>query len=284
MTNLPSTNEAYEKSQSQDTLSLEDAMTSGGASSLSSFAGIVVLASLFGRSLTHLHRPSDGDKAEDPVNGGFWKRHHKLDNILTNTLMFLPDHLRVPAGSRDPNVIFLNTNIHAATICLHQAAILKAEKHDLDLDMIKQSTDRCFTAAEEIVNIMKLTSHLHVSTVSSNHSNTIYVANQSSKSHPFMSFCLYVGARVFTHAYKKRRSDEGLRRNLDFLLNAMQAHRRKNPLTESFLVQLTVDLEAAGLDGPRDFSRQSYSLTKASVCHKNSSTLQLNSQANQMAE
>ena len=45
----------------------------------------------------------------------------------------------------------------------------------------------------------------------------------------------------------------------------MQAHRRKNPLTESFLIQLTVDLEAAGLEGPRDYTRQSYSLTKTAV-------------------
>jgi hypothetical protein len=35
--------------------------------------------------------------------------------------------------------------------------------------------------------------------------------------------------------------------SLQFLLQAMHALRRKNPLTESFLVQLDLDLESAGL-------------------------------------
>jgi hypothetical protein len=35
--------------------------------------------------------------------------------------------------------------------------------------------------------------------------------------------------------------------SLQFLLQAMQALRRKNPLTESFLVQLDLDLESAGI-------------------------------------
>jgi hypothetical protein len=37
--------------------------------------------------------------------------------------------------------------------------------------------------------------------------------------------------------------------SLQFLLQAMQALRRKNPLTESFLVQLDLDLESAGVLG-----------------------------------
>ena len=189
MTNLPSTNEAYERSQAQDTITLTDAMTGDGASSLSSFAGIVVVASLFGRSLTHLHRSGDSDRPDDPVNGEFWKRHHKLDKILTNTLMFLPDQLRVPTGNKDPHVIFLNTNLHASAICLHQAAILKAEKHKLSVEMVKQSTDRCFAAAEEIVSIMRLTSHLHVATVSRvTHALLRYVQLIDSKVAPVLVF------------------------------------------------------------------------------------------------
>ena len=38
--------------------------------------------------------------------------------------------------------------------------------------------------------------------------------------------------------------------SLQFLLQAMQALRRKNPLTESFLVQLDLDLESAGIPKP----------------------------------
>ena len=81
---------------------------------------------------------------------------------------------------------------------------------------------------------------------------------------PFLAFCLYVAARVIIHSYKKRTSDEGIKNNLDFLLNAMQAHRKKNQLTESFLVQLTFELEAAGLENP--LVKRSLSPTALAVC------------------
>jgi hypothetical protein len=65
---------------------------------------------------------------------------------------------------------------------------------------------------------------------------------------PFMAFCLFVAARIYAHAFKKRPNDQHARSNLEFLLRAMAAGRKKNPLTESFLVQLMVDLEGCGLD------------------------------------
>lgn len=65
---------------------------------------------------------------------------------------------------------------------------------------------------------------------------------------PFLSFCLYVAARVFVQYLKSRPKDTQIHTSLQFLLAAMQAFKRKNPLTESFLVQLDVDLESAGLN------------------------------------
>ena len=184
MTNLPASDTAFEGNQEEKTMSLADAMTADGAASLSSFAGIVVLASLFGRTLTHLHRSKSLDKPEDYENGEFWVRHRKLDSLLTNTMIFLPEHLRVPNGSKDPNVPFLNMHIQASVICLHQAAILKAEKHELEVKLIKTSVDRCYSAAEEIVSIMKLTSHINVSSVRIRHSEVfksslIVIADES---------------------------------------------------------------------------------------------------------
>lgn len=66
---------------------------------------------------------------------------------------------------------------------------------------------------------------------------------------PFISFCLYVAARVFVQYLKSRPNDAQVKTSLQFLLSAMHAIKRKNPLTESFLVQLDVDLEGAGLEG-----------------------------------
>jgi hypothetical protein len=66
---------------------------------------------------------------------------------------------------------------------------------------------------------------------------------------PFISFCVYVAARVFVQYLKTRPNDQQMGASLQFLLQAMQALRRKNPLTESFLVQLQLDLESAGIQG-----------------------------------
>lgn len=67
---------------------------------------------------------------------------------------------------------------------------------------------------------------------------------------PFISFCVYVAARVFVQYLKTRSKDQQMNSSLQFLLQAMQALRRKNPLTESFLVQLDLDLEGAGIQKP----------------------------------
>ena len=61
---------------------------------------------------------------------------------------------------------------------------------------------------------------------------------------PFISFCLYVSARVFVQYLKSRPDDSQTADALRFLLSAMNAIKRQNPLTESFLVQLDVDIEA----------------------------------------
>lgn len=52
--------------------------------------------------------------------------------------------------------------------------------------------------------------------------------------------------------YLKSRPDESqIADSLRFLLAAMGALKRLNPLTESFLVQLDVDLEALGMRIPK---------------------------------
>lgn len=72
---------------------------------------------------------------------------------------------------------------------------------------------------------------------------------------PFIAFCLYVSARVFVQYLKARREDAAVLSSLHFLLAAMQVLKTKNPLTESFLVQLDVDLDGTGLDLPSSKSR-----------------------------
>ncbi|KAJ5380272.1 uncharacterized protein N7496_002700 [Penicillium cataractarum] len=229
MTNLPASEESFLKSKPQRTLRLSDIIAGEGVSTLAPFACVCVLANLFGRNLVHIHRPQPLDNDHD-LNGEFWKRHRSHDNILLHIALSLPEHLRLPSGMDDVNVIFANMSIHTSTICLHQAAIFKAEKNKMPNQIITESKRRCLVAANQISSIMKMVSHMDLSSLN-----------------PFMSFCLYISARVFVQYLKSRPDDSTVYSSLQFVVSALNAMKSKNPLTESFLVQLDVDLEGTGI-------------------------------------
>ncbi|KAF1915234.1 fungal-specific transcription factor domain-containing protein [Ampelomyces quisqualis] len=230
-TNLPASEEAFERSKPMATGSLDQGLEPNGATGLQALGFIVLTAAMFGRNLLHLHRPGEDDNDED-INGGFWNRHRIIEQMLLQTSLNLPDHLRLPSGLTDPNVVFANMCMHTSAICLHQAAILKADKHRMLASVSNESKIRCVTAAAEIASIMRIISHMDLSATN-----------------PFISFCVYVAARVFVQYLKTRPKDQQMTSSLQFLLQAMQALRRKNPLTESFLAQLDLDLESAGIRG-----------------------------------
>lgn len=112
---------------------------------------------------------------------------------------------------------------------------------------------------------MRTISHLDLSTVSSRkpidpfgpqrkrvgEEKRELITNRNAQMNPFISFCLYVAARVFVQYLRSRPQDHQIGSSLQFLLSAMHAIKRKNPLTESFLIQLDVDLESAGLESLR---------------------------------
>lgn len=144
--------------------SLEQALTPNGIQNLQSFGGIVLMATLFGRNLLHLHRPGPDDR-DDDLDGGFWTRHRTIENILLQTSLGLPDHLRLPNGLSDPNAVFMNMKLHTSVICLHQAAIFKADKYRLPVNVSNESKIRCVTAAAEIASLMRMISHLDLAAV-----------------------------------------------------------------------------------------------------------------------
>lgn len=232
LTNLPASEDAFNRGNPEQTAQLSDILAGLGTDTISSFSGVILLATLYGRNLTHLHRPSDDDNDHD-LNGAFWKRHRQLDNIILNISLTMPAALRLPVALSDANAVFCNMNVHTAAICLHQAAIFKADKHKLPAQISAESKRRCIVAADQITNIMKMICHMDLSLMN-----------------PFLAFCLYVAARVFVQYLKSRKEDQTVTSALNFLLSAMHALKQKNPLTESFLVQLDVDLEGSGLNLP----------------------------------
>ncbi|GAM88475.1 hypothetical protein ANO11243_065080 [Dothideomycetidae sp. 11243] len=232
-TNLPVDEESFRMSRETPSISLDKALEPSGAANISGIAGVSIMSAMFGRNLVHLHRGTPEDN-ETNLNGKFWLRHRSLDNTLLNIALSLPDHLRMPAGINDQNTIFTNLCIHTSTICLHQAAIFKADANRLPAHVAAESKIRCITAAAEIASVMRMISHMDLSNVNC-----------------FSSFCLYVAARVFVQYLKSRPTDNNVKASLHFLLTAMQAMRRKNLLTESLLVQLDIDLQGAGLEESR---------------------------------
>ncbi|KAK6363663.1 hypothetical protein TWF730_001084 [Orbilia blumenaviensis] len=247
MTHLPSSDEAFTAGRATKSYTLKEALTPGGAPSLSSYAGVIIMAALIGRNLLHLHRPDEGEDDSDYEKGEFWRRHRHMDNILLNTVMSLPPQFKLPNGIMDPNIVFTNMNIHTCTICLHQAAIFKADKFKLPSSVSKESKYRCVSAAAQITAIMKMIGSQDMTAMN-----------------PFVSFCLYVAARVFVQYLKSNPNDENIRSSLDFLISAMGHLKKLNPLTESFLVQLDVDM-IGSMDQPANNSRFPYGLKKGAA-------------------
>ncbi|KAF3080708.1 hypothetical protein TWF102_001602 [Orbilia oligospora] len=247
MTHLPSSDEAFASGRATKSYTLKEALTPGGAPSLSSYAGVIIMAALIGRNLLHLHRPDEGEDDSDYEKGEFWRRHRHMDNILLNTVMSLPPHFKLPNGIMDPNIVFTNMNIHTCTICLHQAAIFKADKFKLPSSVSKESKYRCVSAAAQITAIMKMIGSQDMTAMN-----------------PFVSFCLYVAARVFVQYLKSNPNDENIRSSLDFLISAMGHLKKLNPLTESFLVQLDVDM-IGSMDTPSNQAKFPYGMKKGVV-------------------
>lgn len=163
-TNLPVEDEAFENSREAKGMRLHKVLEPGGAATIGSLAGAAVMCSIFGRNLIHLHRGTPEDN-ETNLNGKFWLRHRSLDSVILNIALSLPDNLRLPSSINDQNAVFVNLCVHTATICLHQAAIFKADSNSLPQHVAAESKVRCITAAAEIASIMRMISHTDLSAV-----------------------------------------------------------------------------------------------------------------------
>ncbi|KAG4025268.1 hypothetical protein MFRU_062g00210 [Monilinia fructicola] len=241
-TNLPCSNDAFDLGIEEKTCSLADALTPEGASTISSFAGVVLSACLFGQNTEHMFKSGPSEGTNDVANGEFWKRHRKMDNVLSSTFMFLPDNLRLPAGLRDPNIVFFHMNIHCSTICLHQGAVLTAERENISHSFIKQSEARSLMAAEEITNLMRLVSHLDASKMSS-----------------WIGFCLYVASGVILQDVRKDKPNPQSASNLEFMVAAMKAVGKKHVIAKHFAAQLELEIGTQGIDR-LDFANALYKL------------------------
>lgn len=162
-THLPSSEEAFASCQEEAACRLEDVFQ---GATYSSFAGAAVVCHVFNQIMQHVHRSRPDDRRGDYEYGRWWNRHRELDNLLSSAFMFLPERFRLPTHVRDPVAVHTNLNLHASLICLHNSAYEVAREHDLPAHIRHTTMTRLSTTAQEVVNIIKLTSHSSVGFVS----------------------------------------------------------------------------------------------------------------------
>ncbi|KAI0481218.1 hypothetical protein GGR56DRAFT_310445 [Xylariaceae sp. FL0804] len=218
---------AFHSGEAVETCTLHDVFK--GWHSYSSFGGFAVVCHIFNQLLQHVHRPKPNDNPGDFEHGDYWKRHRDIDNILSNTFMFLPEFFRLPENYRDPTAVHTNLNLHAGVICLHIAAAEKIDDYNLPEQAKAISLNRLRTSAQEIVDIIKLTSHL-----------------RSGPKSPLAALSLYVAASASIYMCQEMRTPTSAD-NLNFIISAMEAIGRDHHVTRGFLGQVLADIEHSGI-------------------------------------
>ncbi|KAB8237959.1 Zn(II)2Cys6 transcription factor [Aspergillus alliaceus] len=225
MTNLPASEEAFITGTPEPTAPLSDVLRGEGLETLSPFASVAFVSCVFGRITNHLRLPQSQDD-DSYSTGGFWQRHRSYDEILLHFALSMPNHLRLSSGMGNPNITFSNIALHTSIICLHQAAAFRAEANNTTEHPIVESKLRCIAAAHQILGIIKMTGPV-----------------QMSKMNPFVTFCVYVAARVYIQHLKLRPEDTEAHSAFQFFRSVLHTLKITNPLAESFLFQLDVDNE-----------------------------------------
>ncbi|KAH6706351.1 fungal-specific transcription factor domain-containing protein [Leptodontidium sp. MPI-SDFR-AT-0119] len=230
LTSMPSSDSAFAQGIEEPTLSLKDLLLDNGASRVtSSFIGTILAVTLMCRNFEHIHAESTPEELGSDKIPGFWKTHRKLDNLLSDAFMCLPEDLRISERLRDPNAFFLNMTMHAATICLHRAAVQKLSRLEGQSSFLAQSVARCIASARAISTATRLFSQQDLSRIN-----------------PWTGFCLYIAGLVYCHDLRLSHepTQDGLS-NVTFLLVVMKSIGMYQPITEYFTVQLEIELEAA---------------------------------------
>ncbi|RKF59460.1 Citrinin biosynthesis transcriptional activator ctnR [Erysiphe neolycopersici] len=219
----------FESGIPEKTISLVDALSLEGASRISVYAGVLLTSAFFGHFFQHVRGTGPSNHPEDYQNGEFWKRHRKMENCLNNTFIYLPEALRLPAGRRDMNVIFLHMNIQASIIGLHRTAVMTATRYNVEPIVVRQSKARTFIAAEEIVSIM-------------NHTER----DDALRMVPWVGFCLHLAAGIFLDDLKSDTPNFNSYQNLEQIVASMRLLSVHHSITKGFLTQCELDIASLG--------------------------------------
>ena len=139
--------------------SLDNARMVYGTNRISSFAGIVLMVSLYRRCSSHAKSCSESPSARGS-GYGFWEHHYEIDRDLKSCSDTLIGTVGAQGLLNDDFALALSLNLCAIEICLHEAAIAKADTDGLPKSLVTECNNRCCQAAARIVDGVSLSQEL----------------------------------------------------------------------------------------------------------------------------
>ncbi|KAL2674047.1 hypothetical protein Neosp_012493 [[Neocosmospora] mangrovei] len=227
-TRLPASDDAFEAGSNEATPWLIDALQ--GTMVYSPFAGKVLTAYTFYRTLEHTFRSFPNDNIEDIESGPYWTRHRGIDTELSNMILYLPESLRLPHYGWNRNAVVVNVGIHTSVICVHRAALAKIREFGLPADMFASSRLRLLPSAEQILNALKSTGDV-----------------EGAMADHFLGFSAYLAALIFLEVYMDTQWSQS-EQQLQYLLGAMAQAGEKDPFSRSLAIQLALGMRQVGMD------------------------------------
>lgn len=251
----------------------------GATTAFSPLSSAVGVCHIFNLLLAHVNRTRTNDGGGDLEHGAFWRRHREIDNLLLSGFMSLPTCQSRSGGGgyhglqtshldwRLGRPMHVRLNLHASVICLHMAAVDRAEAHGLAPDIKRSSHARVLMSAHEIVKITRA-----VAASSPPPSSTMTTYQHRT---PLAALALYCAAMVYMMLIKdsegSRSGDNnnnasssssssssssassspelwpGCRENLEYIVRRTEAVSGAHPVARAFLLQLVLDLEHHGI-------------------------------------
>jgi hypothetical protein len=144
---------------------LSEAITASGSVKLSPFAGLVVMAALAGRVLSHKQQV-EVEHTYGDMWGGFWERQRWLEVVLTKAVSAIPVPSSISPEALDPLSLFMCMVTQTTTLYLHEAIASKRKWRGVNDFIMEESTQKSFTAAVEISRFAKMMRNLNCFRVS----------------------------------------------------------------------------------------------------------------------
>ena len=207
-----------------------------------------MVAVLLGRIVNELHGSDLNMKDADDNENTFWKTYSSIEDIILNTLIYLPGSSTEPAsGSWDPARAQLQLSINTCVICLHQAAVFKFGKNPRFLPKAAESRLRCVVAAKDVAAVLRNTSNYRLQRVRSlsERAGDIRALTWVQQLGPFGVFGFYLAARVLALAIRDSgyQEDNDMQGDLQVLLTKLELLKSVAPYTESLVRQLNAEFE-----------------------------------------